>query len=112
SPYWIAIPGAVAVGISWVFEMGASYSPGLQAPVPAGGFDWTKSINDQGERRAAPRQSSGTAKAAGATSVWRRLETDFREILQVGADLDATWERTSSYSEAAESWRISGTYEE
>lgn len=112
SPYWIAIPGAIAVGISWVFEMGTSQWPSLEGMVPAGGFDWTKSSPKQGERRAAPRQSSATTgKTLGATSVWRRLETDFREILQFGADLDATWERTSTYSDAAESWRLSGAYE-
>lgn len=112
SMYWIAVPGAIAVAISWVFEMGVNQSPNLKSAVPAGGFDWTKSAPDQGERRAAPRQSSGTAKTSGATSVWRRLETDFREILEFGADLNATWERTSTYSEAAESWRVSGQYEE
>jgi hypothetical protein len=112
SPYWIAVPGAVAVGISWVFEMGANSSQNPQTDVAAGGFDWTKSKADQGERRAAPRQSSAPNAAPGPTSVWRRLETDFREILEFGADLDATWERTSTYSEAAESWRVSGHYEE
>ncbi len=112
SPYWIAVPGAVAIGISWVFEMGVNQSPSLQSEVPPGGFDWTKSTAEKGERRAAPRQSSATSTTPGATSVWRRLETDFREILEFGADLDATWERTSTYSEAAESWRISGSYEE
>ena len=112
SAYWISVPGAVAIGISWVFEMGANQSPSLQTPAQ-GGFDWTKSPAGQGERRAASRHSSATGSTQQAsTSVWRRLETDFREILQFGADLDATWERTSTYSEAAESWRLSGAYEE
>jgi hypothetical protein len=111
SPYWIAVPGAIAVGISWVFEMGANQSPNLQATAPAGGFDWTKSPADQGERRSSGKPSTGAGKKPGVTSVWKRLETDFREILQIGADLDATWERTSTYSEAAETWRLSGAYE-
>jgi hypothetical protein len=111
SMYWISVPGAIAVGISWVFEMGSSQAPSLPAPVPAGGFNWTKSAREQGERRAAARQSSATTKDSDSTSVWRRLETDFREILEFGADLDATWERTSTYSEAAESWRLAGPYE-
>jgi hypothetical protein len=112
SPYWIAVPGAVCIGISWVFEMGANESPNLQSQVPAGGFDWTKPPSENPERRAAPRQSSAAGTTPGAASVWRRLETDFREILEFGADLDATWERTSTYTEAAESWRLSGVYEE
>jgi hypothetical protein len=112
SPYWIAVPGAVAIGVSWVFEMGANQSPSLQSLVPLGGVDWTKSTAEKGERRAAPRQSSATGSTQAATSVWRRLESDFREILEFGADLDATWERTSTYSEAAETWRLSAAYEE
>ena len=112
SPYWIAVPGAVVIGISWVFEMGANQLPSSASEAPAGGFDWTKSTVEKRERRGDPRQSSAAGAAPGTTSVWRRLETDFREILEFGADLDATWERTSTYSEAAESWRISGHYEE
>lgn len=112
SPYWIAVPGAIAIGISWVFEMGASQLPGLPSGVPSGGFDWTKSTAEKGERRAASGQSHGTGATSGVTSVWRRLESDFREILEFGADLDAVWERTSTYSDASESWRISGSYEE
>ena len=112
SPYWIAVPGGVAIGISWVFEMGANQSPSLQSPASLGGFDWTKSPADIGERRSAPRQSSATGSTQTGTSVWRRLETDFREILEFGADLDATWERTSMYSEASETWRLAGAYEE
>jgi hypothetical protein len=92
--------------------MGANQSPSLKDPLPEGGFDWTKSSPDQNDRPAAPKQSSATGKKQGGTSVWKRLETDFREILEFGADLDATWERTSTYSEAAESWRLSGPYEE
>ena len=112
SAFWIAVPGAVAIGISWVFEMGANQSPSLQSPVAPGGFDWTKSPAEKGDRRAAPRQSSATGSTQVASSVWRRLEKDFREILEFGADLDVTWERTSTYSEAAETWRLSGPYEE
>jgi len=112
SPYWIAVPGAVAIGSSWVFEMGVNQSPSLQSQAPLAGFDWTKWTAEKGERRAAGSQSSATGSTQVATSVWRRLETDFRETLEFGADLDATWERTSTYNEAAESWRLSGAYEE
>ena len=111
SPYWIAIPGAIAVGISWFFEMGGIQSPSLGVVAPAGGFDWTELLPNQSERRAPRESSATTGKTPVATSVWRRLETDFREILQFGADLDATWARTSTYSDAAESWRLSGAYE-
>ena len=109
SPYWISVPGAVVIGISWVFEMGANQLLTVASDAPAGGFDWTRSTVEKGERRATPRPSSATS---GGTSVWRRLETDFREILEFGDDLDATWERTSTYNQAAETWCVSGAYEE
>lgn len=112
SPYWIAVPGAIAIGVSWVFEMGTNQSPSLQTEAPAGGFDWTKSTAEKGERRVASRPSGAAGTTPGVTSVWRRLETDFREILEFGADLDAVWERTSTYSDAAEAWRLSGAYQE
>ena len=107
SPYWIAVPGAVAIGISWVFEMGYHPLPEAASKAPAGGFDWMKARVEYGDRRA----PSAERAAPGAGSVWFRLETDFQELLQSGADLDATWERTSAYGEAAESWRVTGASE-
>lgn len=106
SMYWIALPGALAVGVSWVFEMGGDP---LRNAAPTGGFDWTKKEPDQRDRRGS---SDGKPKPVGPVSVWRRLEMDFREILQFGADLNATWERTSGYSEASESWRVSGDFKD
>jgi hypothetical protein len=107
SPYWIAVPGALAIGISWVFEMGSPQLTGEASEASVGGFDWMRSKVEHGERR----EPSTEEAAPGTASVWLRLETDFKELVQAGAELDAIWERTSAYGEAAESWRVRGVSE-
>lgn len=111
SPYWIALPGAVLIGISLAFEMGSQQLPSGASEAAAGAFDRTQSRVEHGERRVGPRRSDVQDEAQGAGSIWVRLETDFKELLQSGTDLDAAWERTSAYGDTAESWRVTGTAE-
>jgi hypothetical protein len=113
SVYWIVVPAALALALSWIHEMGAQNSGGLQALLASGGFNPSGPQADTGERRAAWTPQERLPNSGGsATSVWKRLEVDFREILEFGADLDAQWKRTSSYADSTESWTLSGAYEE
>jgi hypothetical protein len=113
SPYWVAVPAAVAIGLSWVYEMGAAKSSGLEEMLALGGFELAKQSTAAGERHADWGPKGDSAGLAGTTtSVWKRLETDFREILEFGADLDAQWKRTSVFADATETWSLSGVYEE
>lgn len=113
SVYWVVVPAALALALSWVYEMGLGGSTSLSEMVASGSFDLTRQSAPKGERRASWAPKSGAPGLASATtSVWKRLETDFRKILEFGADLDATWKRTSSYADATEIWTLSGAYEE
>ncbi len=113
SPYWVAVPAAVAIGLSWVYELGAAKSSGLEEMLASGGFELAKPHVATGERRADWVSKSDSGDPAGTTtSVWKRLETDFRQILEFGADLDAQWKRTSAFADATETWSLSGVYEE
>lgn len=113
SVYWVVVPVAVLLALSWVYEMGLDGSASLSEMVASGGFNPSQQPSPAGERRSSWTPRSGAPGLAGATtSVWKRLEGDFREILEFGADLDATWKRTSSYADASETWTLSGAYEE
>lgn len=92
--------------------MGSNQSIGLATESAAGGFNLSRSRGEDGGRRVADRESSLADLPKSQGSVWLGLEADFKEILQADGDLDVVWERTSSYSDAAETWTVAGTYED
>lgn len=112
SAYWVSVPAALAIAVSWVYEMGSANESDIQRAMSAGGAYLTGGAPPREDRRSDASRTQVGGPALSQTSVWKRLETDFKEILNFGADLDATWKRTSTAIETAEYWKLSGVYEE
>ncbi len=99
SPYLFALPAAVAIVLSWLYELSYAMRPAIAG------------LSESAERLAAPQPE---APAPRKNSVWRRLEGDFRELREfsLNGELVATWNRASRYgSDVIETWSVSGPLE-
>lgn len=111
SPYWVAVPAALAIGASWIYELSIADASGLQNIFPAAAFDLSRKPAAIGNRREGGSETESDADLRVRNpSVWKRLETDFQELLKSGSDLEASWHRSSVFANTTETWKIGGDY--
>lgn len=104
SPYWVTAPSAALIAWSWIYEMGQSAEEQSHSPL-------CEQVDSPSESAKAGEQ--GGSAAPPNTSAWRRLESDFRDAIEFGADLNARWERISKVgSDTVEKWTIETAFED